>query len=157
MDGPLVRGAFLCDQVIEGKDNANSYIRLIDQLGVATQLIGPQVPGAPPPALPADIPPGSVVQAWLVLLFNAAGARGRHSVSTQIRRPDGTSPGGMGPFDVTFDDRHTAGVNIHVRLAMQVEAEGSYTIHVFMDRHLGDGPQPIADVPFTVIYQRVVG
>ena len=149
--GPFVRGAFLCDTVIEGRDGVNSYIRVVDQLNVQARRIvsGEQPPGAETPTLPDQLPEGSSVHAWLVLLFASGGALGRQSLQLRIRGPDGLERDLADAIDVHFDGRQSSGANLHLELHMSVSHEGPYVVRVILDGN------ELTQVPFAVRYMRL--
>lgn len=156
--GPYVKGAFLCETVIEGKDGVNSYIRVVDRIQVHAQRIivnpegiGSSVPTGGPP-LPETMPTDTSFTGWLVLMFASGGAQGRHAVQLTMRGPDGLTKAMAGPIDVLMDERNTSGVNLHMRLDMRLEQEGSYEVLVLLDAD--QRPDPITRVFFDVAYLR---
>jgi len=151
-EGPFLKGAFLCDTVIEGKDGANSYIRVVDQLtvGASLRMIGVSPPGVPRPTLPDSLPEGSTVAAWLVIMISGGGAQGRQPLALKMRGPDGIVHDLPGPLDVVFDGRQVGGgTNFHFNLQMGVTLEGAYEILAYLDG------REFAHVPFSVLYRRM--
>lgn len=159
--GPLLRGAFLCDHVIEGKDNVNSYVRVVDQVVLSAEgHTGPTHTGQaaarleqgtevqpPSPEFPDALPHFSL-GTMLVLMFVGGNARGRQTLQLHMETPDGLKAPLGHPVDVHFDGRPNALVNMHVRLNLDLKAEGLHWIHVALDN------QKMTQVPLGVMYQR---
>ena len=149
--GPFVRGAFLCDTVIEGRDGVNSYVRLVDQLNVQARLIvsGERPPGADAPTPPDELPEGSSVHALLVIMFAGGGALGRQSLKLRMQGPDGLERDLADAIDMHFDGRQSSGANLHIELNMIVNHEGPYVVRVILD------DREVTRVPFEVRYMRL--
>lgn len=148
--GPYVKGAFLCGDVIEGRDGTNSYIRVADRITVEAGVIRVGTPPAEtaPLALPEAIPQGTVLQTWAVIMLVAGGAKGRHVITLKIRRPDGQVADYGAPVDVQFDERRSSGVNLHVNMTILNPQEGGYEVIVEVDG------QEKTRIFFDVIFQR---
>lgn len=148
---PYVKGAFLCDSVIEGKDGTNSYIRVVDRLTVQAGLIriGPTPPDATPPPLPSSLPAGSVVRAWAVVMLVGGGAKGRHALTLKMRHPSGSVDDYADPIDVLFDERLSSGTNLHVDMNLVDPQEGPYELVVLVEG------QEMTRIFFEVVFQRV--
>ena len=157
--GPFLKAAFLCEQVIEGKDNVNSYIRVVDSVTLNAEVRAgpptaaqssesPREEGAPgAPELPDSLPPFQ----WstvMVLMFVGGDARGRQTLRLIMETPDGLRGPVGGPVDIRFDGRPNALVNVHFRLTIEVKAEGLHWIHVVLDE------REMTRVPLDVMYQR---
>lgn len=148
--GPYVKGAFLCERIIEGKDGTNSYISVADRITVGSEVIRI---GTPPEGIlavtaPETIPDGTIADTWGVIMLVAGGAKGRHVVRMRVRRPDGTLHDYGGPIDVHFDERPSSGVNLHIRMRFVNLSEGNYEVIVLVDE------QEKTRILFDVIYQR---
>lgn len=159
--GPFLRAAFMCDQVIEGKDNVNSYVRVVDRVVLSTEAhaglpgagqasANPEQDGGDHPSLP-ELPEVLPQFPWgtvLVLMFVGGSARGRQTLRLDMETPDGLKAPLGGPVDVHFDGRPNALVNLHVRLGLELKAEGLHWIHVTLDN------RRMTQVPLDVMYQR---
>lgn len=151
--GPYLKQAFLCEMVIEAKDGAMSYIRVIDRIAVRAQLIAmPLPPGSGPsgsPVLPPDTLPESTFRGWLVVGFVAGKTRGRTALNVQLETPDGIVHDMlMQPLDLNFDGRPHHANTAHIQLEMKLTSEGLHWIRVLLDN------QEHTRIPLEVTYQR---
>lgn len=137
MPGPYVKAAFLCEQVIEGKDNVLSFIRVVDK--VTHTVIGP--------VAPADMPP-FVHRLKMVVMLVAGDSLGRYDVRVDIRDPSGLSKRGPS-LSVEFS-QPVSGHNLIGDLELRLEREGPYWIEVFFDA----SDEPITKIPLQVSYRR---
>lgn len=138
MAGPYVKAALLCEQVIEGKDNVLSLIRVVDR--VIHTAIGPEAPSEMP-----------AVQhrLKLVIMLISGDALGRHEVRVDVRQPSGLLQ--PGPTITVRMEAPNRGHNIVLDSTFQFSQEGPYWFEVYFD----DQTEPLTKTPLEVIYQRM--
>ncbi|MGE0227572.1 MAG: hypothetical protein AB7I38_02820 [Dehalococcoidia bacterium] len=151
--GPFVKGAFLCESVMEGKDGTNAYIRVLDTITAEAILLlqGQTPPGTPIPEPPRELP-RVPVNTWLVIMFAAGGALGRYQLDLRLRAPNGLVKN-IATTDIHFDGRQHSANNIHVQMNLMISQEGPYSVEVWLYPP-GDDPVKRTEVPFVVQYQR---
>lgn len=138
MAGPYVKAALLCEQVIEGKDNVLSLIRVVDR--VIHTAVGPE---APP-----DMPTFQH-RLKLVIMLVAGDALGRGEVRVDMRQPSGLLQRGS---SLTIQmEGSNKGNNIVLDSTFQFSQEGPHWFEVYFD----DQTEPLTKTPLEVIYQRM--
>lgn len=138
MGGPYVKGAFLCEQVIEGKDDALSFLRVVDK--VIRTATGQETP--------ADMQPFRF-RLKLVVMLVAGDTQGRHDVRVDMREPSGLSKPGP---TVSVNFQHsTSGHNLILDLGLQLDKEGPYWFEVYFNSQ----SEPLTSTPLQVTYQRM--
>jgi hypothetical protein len=136
VNGPYLKAALLCENVIEDKQGVLSLIRVIDrftQTGVG-------------PAAPAEMPP-LTVSVVAVLMFVSGEARGAHEIQLEIEKPSGLRQS-LGSSSVHFEGEDR-GANIVARLQLVLDSQGLYWIDV----RLGD--EVVTRMPLRVVYGRI--
>ncbi len=132
--GPYIKAAVFVSQVIEGKDNVLSLIRVIDRL--TTSASGPEPPN--------DMPEATFTMNAVIMLV-AGKARGRHQVRFVREDPNGERrdiwSGGV-PLE-----GENKGHNINLALSESFALEGTYWYDVFIEDVL------MTRMPFQVIYR----
>ncbi len=136
--GPFIKVACFCDNVIEGKDNVFSLIRIVDVINLHAQ--GADVPDEMPP-LPYRLK--------IVIIMAAGMARGRHNLRVVPENP-------MGLHD--SEDARTVTIHLEEGRTMNLVAdfgyvfdhEGTYLFHVMLD------DEHLTSMPLTIRYNRIV-
>lgn len=131
--GPHLAAAFLCEKVLQEKDNVLTFVRVVDRF----------FPPRPTPQMPASI------QTVLVVSLKAGDmGSGKAKVTIRPRRPD---EGLMGELhnEVFFEGGKDHGVNIVTPMFLVVDEEGLYWIDVLFEDKL------ITRVPMRVLFQTI--
>lgn len=134
-NGPYLRAAVLCENVIEDKQGVLSLIRVVDRF--QQMAVGPGAPAEMPP-LPVSV--------HLVLMFASGEARGRGEIRLAIRKPDGLSQD-LTTVAVLWEGEDR-GANINIQLSTVLTIEGLYWIEVRLENEL------LTRVPLRVVYLR---
>jgi hypothetical protein len=111
---PLVAAAFLCEKVLTEKDNAQTFVRVVDTL------------------IAADIKPPPPFQIWLVVMLRAGEARGKYDLALRINSPSGKASAVGEELPVALGNDEAA-VNLNVLLNLNAQEEGLYWIDVLVD------------------------
>ena len=134
--GPYVKAAFFCDQVLREADGVISPIRIVDRLTHTER--GPQAP--------EDMPPFSY-RLFAVVMLVPGRARGRHAVRLELENPAGELRL-LSEHDLLFE-----GEDRNVVLVAEIRAtltlEGLHWLHVSFDG------SELTRSPLRVIYQRI--
>lgn len=139
MGGPYIKAALLCDQVIEGKDNVLSLIRVVDT--VAHTEAGPNAP---------DVMPAFSHALKLVIMLVAGDAVGRHELRIDLLKPNGLRQTGA-VLPVQFLGVSTGTQHMILEMNLAIELEGPYWFEIFLD----SDTEPVTKVPLRIIYQRI--
>lgn len=134
--GPYVKSAVFVNQVIEGKDNVLTLVRVIDRL--TTSASGQSVPEEMPEA---------TFSMRAVLMFTAGKARGRHQVRI-VREAPNAERRDIWSGGIHFEGEHQAH-NLNLGLHETFSLEGVYWYDVYIDDEL------MTRMPFQVIYQPI--
>jgi hypothetical protein len=132
--GPYVKAAVFVNQVIEGKDNVLSLIRVIDRL----------VTTASGPAPPQNMPVASLAM-HAVIMFVPGRARGRHQIRL-VREAPNADRIEVWSGGILFEGENK-GHNVNLALNETFSLEGVYWYDVFVDDGL------VTRMPFQVVYQ----
>ena len=128
-DGPYLTSAFICEQVIEGKDGVLSAIRMIDSVTLTS------VPAGQPVVLEAGARLGPMLVAFTFLVtLKSGGFKGRGSVRIEIKTPAGrTVPGRTLEVDFFGEEK---GQHLILRGAFPPEEQGVYWFDVYFEDRL---------------------
>lgn len=135
-NGPYLRAAVLCENVIEDKQGVLSLIRIVDRFQQVA--VGPGAPTEMPP-LPVSV--------HLVLMFTSGEARGRSEIRLAIRKPDGLSQD-LSTVPVLWEGEDR-GANINIQMNTVLTIEGLYWIEVRLEDEM------LTRVPLRVVYLRM--
>jgi hypothetical protein len=133
---PYLSAAFLCEKILQEKDNVNSAIRIVDVFNVL---------------VPPNLPSGAVAQIVLTLFmaFKAVdGPGGAYKVTVRLFSPSGNEVKGKEPipsFPVvlqTDGPPEQGAANIVLNMAIPVSEFGRFAFHVLID------DEEITRVPF---------
>lgn len=138
MSGPYVKAALLCENLIEGKDNVLSLIRVVDTIN--------HVEASPNP--PAELPPFTYPLVLLVSLV-AGDAIGRVDVRIDVRGPSGLKTT-LCSLPVQFLNSSNT-QNLIIQAPFQFTKEGPHWFEIY----LGDSQEPLTMVPLNINYGRV--
>jgi len=136
VNGPYLKAALLCENVIEDKQGVLSLIRVVDRF--MQTAVGPGAPTEMPPL---------TVSVVAVLMLVAGEARGAHEIQLEIEKPSGLRQS-LGSSSVLFEGEDR-GVNLVARMQLVLESQGLYWIDV----RLGD--EVISRMPLRVVYGRM--
>ena len=134
--GPYIKAAMFVNQVIEGKDNVLTLVRVIDRL--TTTASGPSAP--------SEMPPASFPMHAVIMLV-AGKARGRHQVKI-IREAPNSERREIWTGGINLEGENK-GHNLNLGLNETFALEGVYWYDVFIDDVL------MTRMPFQVIYQPI--
>lgn len=122
-DGPYLAAAFLCEKVLQEKDEAVSIIRIIDRV---TWTV-------PASTSPETLPPIALNLSAFVSL-KSGNARGRHTIKWRAETPSGIKlPEQLLPALFEGEDR---GVNLILILNIVIDQEGVYWFDVLLEEQL---------------------
>jgi hypothetical protein len=142
---PLLAAAFICEKVLQDKDDALSAIRIVDTFTVS---------------IPSDIPLGVQPQIGLTLLvsFKAGDAEGKHELLVKLRSPAGDEiKGHYGQVPLRPDEKASQGykanfefkpgqpedgANLVISCSLPIKQFGLYYFEVFVDDEM------VTRVPF---------
>jgi hypothetical protein len=132
--GPHLQAAFLCEKVLQEKDNVLTFVRVVDR------FVRPK----PNPQMPQiQILP---TQVMLVVVFKAGDiGTGKYKVEMQIFKPNTSTPFGKIESEIFFEGGHDQGVNLVSPLVLATDEEGLYWIDVLFEERL------ITRIPFRVM------
>ena len=133
--GPYVKAALFVNQVIEGKDDVLSLIRVIDRIVTTAQGSAP----------PNEMPPVTGFTMHAVLMFVSGKARGRHQVRLVREAPSGDRSDRWSGA-LLLEGEHK-GQNLNLRPTETFELEGNYWYDVYVDEEL------MTRMPFQIVYQ----
>lgn len=135
-DGPYLAAAFLCEKILQEKDEIVSIIRIVDRVTVT-------VPDAP---FPETLPPVPLNLSAFISL-KSGNARGRHTIKWRTETPAGIKlPEQL--LSALFEGEDK-GVNLILALNMIVDQEGVYWFDVLLEDQL------LTRIPLRVLYQRI--
>jgi hypothetical protein len=135
-NGPFVTAAFICDQVIEGKDGTLTAVRIIDRFVVTARGAAGRLPPAMPP---------QPIPLTMLISLKSGGARGRHTVSLRPEKPSGQRLEAV-DFPILLEGEER-GANQIVQMEFPVDEEGLYWFDVLLDGIL------MTRIPMRVVYQ----
>ena len=132
--GPHLSGAFLCERVLQEKDNVPSFIRVAERFTVA----GP-MPEMPPAAIQTNI---------VVSMKAGSLGSGSYRVKVRVMKPDGDSFM-ENEVPIFFEGGEDQGPLIVMPTIFNVKEQGLYWIDVLFEGAL------MSRIPFRVLYQRI--
>ena len=136
--GPFIKVACFCDNVIEGKDNVFSLIRIVDVINLHIQ--GADVPDEMPP-IPYKLK--------MVIMIASGMARGRHNLNIVPANPLGLRDS-EATHTVSVHLEEGRPMNLIVDFAFVFNEEGTYLFHVLLeDKHL-------TSIPITIRFNRII-
>jgi hypothetical protein len=123
---PQLAAAFLCERIIQEKDDVVSIIRIVDTFTIQK----------PPADLPAPITPA--IALTMMISFKAFEAKGEYTLKLILRDASGkplVSAAQVDPsFQVKFTgERREDGVNVFANFQLPVNALGSFYFDVLVD------------------------
>jgi len=136
--GPYLAMAVLCEKVLEERDGAMSFIRVVD-----TWTFSPGGHHAP-----ADFP-GQRIEFFLVVTLKPGKASGRSTLSIDLEKPSGEF-GKKSEIPVLFDGEDV-GVSTIAKVSINVEQAGLYWFHVLLKDQL------LTKVPLRIVYRPLQG
>jgi hypothetical protein len=131
---PLLAAAFLCERVLQEKDDVLTAIRIIDTLYVSI-----------PPNLPPEAKP--VIQITALLGFKKASPSSeieKHQATVRLRSPLGKEIP-ENSRDLFFQPGDIAGANLILNINMEVEEFGLFWLDVSVDGEL------VTRIPFRLL------
>lgn len=135
-DGPYLLAAFLCEKVLQEKDETISIIRIVDRVTLTV----------PASISPETLPPISLNLSAFISL-KSGNARGRYSIKWRTETPSGIAlPEQLLPALFEGEDR---GVNLILALNIIVDQEGVYWFNMLLEDQL------LTRIPLRVLYQRI--
>ncbi|MBA7691204.1 hypothetical protein ES703_99746 [subsurface metagenome] len=135
--GPYIRVAGLCEQVIEDKTGVLSLIRIIDTITHTEAR-----PNAPPEMPPVTYP------MKMVIMLKSGRARGRHELKIVPELPSGeVKPPLTRSVQMEGEER---GVNNIINMAFTFTMEGLHWFNVYLDDSL------LTRIPLRIKYNRIV-
>lgn len=136
--GPFIKVACFCDNVIEGKDNVFSLIRIVDIINHHAQ--GADVPDEMPP-FPYKLK--------MVIMIAPGMARGRHNLKIVPENPMGLRDS-ENAHKLTVHLEEGRAMNLIADYAFVFDHEGAYMFHVLLeDIHL-------TSIPLTIRFNRII-
>jgi hypothetical protein len=132
--GPYLQAALLCERVLQERDGVISLIRIVDRWTV----------NGPTP----EMPPETVVQATMVLMFKSGFHRGPGTLAIAATTPGNET---LPPLQasVNFEGDDDRGINVVIPMMFQVQETGVYWFSVELDGHV------VSHIPLRVLYQRI--
>ncbi len=133
--GPYVAVACFAEKVLQETDHVNSLIRIIDriQIAITTQGELKELPKIQQPLT-------------LYISLKCGGERGSHNLDIVPVKPGGEKlPSKRHP--VRFEGPEYKGVNIIVKMVIEINAEGTWWFEVFHRKQL------LTKIPLDVIFQ----
>jgi hypothetical protein len=135
---PYLSAAFLCEKLLQEKDNVASAIRMVDVFNVH---------------IPSNLPADAVPQIVLILFaaFKAPdGPGGTYRVTVRLYSPSGNEIRGKEPasFSVVLNSEQL-GANLIMNVALAATEFGKFAFHVLVD------DEEITRVPF-ILQQQIV-
>ncbi|SRR6266851_4649398 len=135
-NGPYLKAALLCENVIEDKQGVLSLIRIVDRF--QQTAIGPDAP--------ADMPPFPLATN-LVLMFASGEARGSAEIALALRKPDGLSQE-LTTVPVLWEGEDR-GANVVLQLQLLLTMQGLYWVEVRLESEM------LTRMPLRVVYGRM--
>jgi hypothetical protein len=134
-DKPLLSAAFLCEKVLQEKDDVLSAMRIVDTFTVSI-----------PPDLPSGTKPA--IQLTGLLSFKRASSGDRpekHQATLRVRSPSGRQILLPQKIDLFFKAEECAGANAILNIGLSIEEFGLFWIDVFVD------DEPTTQIPFRLL------
>lgn len=141
-DGPFVKAALFCDQVVEGKDGVLTPVRVIDRFTVSA--VGE---GAPPDL---EAMPAQEFEFTILVMLVAGAARGGTNITLRMTHPSGLDTHATVVWDgsVSFNGGPDQGHNLIVKSHARMQHEGLYWLEVH------SGEKLLARSPLRLTYTR---
>lgn len=137
--GPFLAAAFFCESIIEGKDNALTPVRMIDQLQV---MLG----ASTPPDVPSEVNRVSV-GVWSVICLKTGGSPGDYALEIIAESPSGKKEA-VFEQTITLTEPAQGGVNIKLHHNIGVKKGGLFWMHVSLD------DRPLTSMPLLITVVR---
>jgi hypothetical protein len=135
-DGPYLNGAFLCEKVLQEKDETISIVRIVDRITIT----------AAASSAPISLPPTNLSLSAFISL-KSGNARGSHTIKLILEEPSGIRKSEqLLPALFEGEDR---GVNLIVNLNVLITQEGVYWFNIFLEEEF------LTRIPLRVLYQRI--
>ncbi len=135
-NGPYLAAAFLCEKILQEKDEIVSIIRIVDRVTVTV----------PDVTSPETLPPVPLSLSAFISL-KSGNAKGRHTIKWTAETPSGIKlPEQLLPALFEGEDK---GVNLILALNMIIDQEGVYWFDVLLEDQL------LTRIPLRVLYQRI--
>lgn len=124
-DGPYVNAAFICERLLQEQDGVKSAIRIVDRFNRSIHVTSGEPPEKMPP-LSVDL--------WLLLKLKSGSCKGKKDIRITFLAPGGGVLGSHSGSVVFGGDNR--GVDVQVRLQMDLGEEGVYWFDVLLDEWL---------------------
>jgi len=123
---PYLAAAFLCERVLQEKDDVLSVVRIVDTLYVS---------------VPENLPPNenAAIQITLLLSFKKASPGievEKHQAVLRIHPPSGEPKDPIGTTDFFFKQDELAGSNLIINMGLGIKEFGLFSLDVFVDGEL---------------------
>jgi hypothetical protein len=116
---PLLSAALFCHQVLIGKDNAMSAIRIVDRIDTFINDPNPEI----------KVP----ILIWMLISFKSGGVKGERTMKLIWRMPTGKNKL-IGEQVLPFNGDEEVGVNSRIRTSLFIKTAGVYWVDVILDR-----------------------
>jgi hypothetical protein len=138
--GPYLAAAFFCDSVIQGKDEALTAVRIIDNAKFV-------VPANLPPDFPSKEKRLAVQLSGLLSFKTGKTGAGEHAVRVVMESPSGKISK-VHEQRVRFSDPEHGGANIVFQMGIGVYSGGLFRFNVYLDGKF------MTQMPFELTYER---
>ena len=131
---PFLAAAFLCEKILQEKDDVLTATRIVDTFSVSI-----------PANLPTSTKPAIAVSGLLSFKKASPGVEAeRHQVELRMHLPSGKEqpPAKM---DLVFKPGEFGGANLILNLQIPAEEFGTYRLAVFLDG------EPVTQIPFRLL------
>jgi hypothetical protein len=129
---PLVSAAFLCERILTEKDNAQTFVRVVDVL-IA------RVPDEKKAPVRFDI--------WLAVILKSGEAKGKFNLELRMSDPNGNVTDISDDIPVVLNGAEH-GINVNILNIFNLSTEGLYWIDVLIDG------EALTRVPFRMRLER---
>ena len=134
-DKPYLAAAFLCEMVLEQKDDVLSAIRIIDTFYVTI-----------PPNLPPDTKPAIAITGLLSFKKASPGSEAeKHEVRVKLRSPSGKVVPAL-TREFNFKPGELSGFNMILNMNLGVEEYGLFWMEISVD-----DDEPLTRLPFRLL------
>jgi len=118
LNKPLLGAAFLCERILQERNDVVSAIRLVDTWTVERI---PEFPGGV-----------AGIKCWAMVMFKSGDARGRYTVSFQLRKPSGATMEFGTPQAIDLKGGEH-GASLMIEILMPANEMGLFWIDVLLD------------------------
>ena len=133
-NGPYLQAAFICEKILNEKDNVKTAVRMVDRLTV--MVSGPGVP---------EQMPTYENELQLFLKLKPGNKSGRHRIALRLIDPNGKARNTL-EQSVTLDPSPNQGIEYSINLKLKLDSEGVYWFELYFDDFLW------TKVPLELIY-----